>query len=206
MFQRLLNAIDDVGLLHVNRHFWHVCWPLLCVCWSFVRVFVVSNSVLPVGFHTYVVYNYVTEIAERRRSLFEMCARYRSAGYRSALHWRGWTNAGWMASLLQQMLAGWPHCCNCAMSRKYSCFCTTLRKTARCLLHHCILPASLQLRTGPTRATCSLGHANCEDSGSAIWKTWVEEEGRKLWGGGTERRSAGPSAFASVFSRRCRHA
>jgi len=85
-----------------------------------------------------------------------------------------------------RMLAGWPHCCNCAISRKYSCFCTTLRKTARCLQHHCIPPASLQLRTGPTRATWSLGHANCEDSRSAIWKTWVEEEGCKLWGGGLE--------------------
>ena len=54
------------------------------------------------------------------------------------------------------MLAGRYHGCNCVMGRcKCSCFCTTLRKKARCILHHCIPPASLQLRTGPTWATWS---------------------------------------------------
>jgi len=64
-----------------------------------------------------------TEIAERGRSVLVMRARYRSAGLTP--HQRGWTDAG-----------------------KCSCFCTTLREKARCILHHCIPPASLSYVRG----------------------------------------------------------
>jgi len=131
----------------------------------------------------------------------------------------------WLStSACGRMLAERYHGCNCVMGRcKCVCFCMTLRKNAHCILHHCIPPASLQLRTGPTWATWSSVHAICEDSGFATWKesgimmwdndkktmscSWVGKEGGRLWGEGarracllpTEGRSAGPSTFASVF-------
>jgi len=123
------------------------------------------------------------------------------------------------------MLAGRCHGCNCVMGCcKCYCFCTTLRKKARCILHHLYSSCLSQLRTGPAWATWSSGHAICEDSGSTVWKEsrimmWETlswscvgslGEGGRLWGGGwggvrracllpTEGRSAGPSTFASVF-------
>ena len=75
-------------------------------------------------------------LAERGRSVLVMRARYRSAGLTP--HQRGWTNAGWRH-----------HGCDCVMDRcKCSCFCTTLREKARCILHHCIPPASLSYAQG----------------------------------------------------------
>ena len=77
-----------------------------------------------------------TEIAQRGRSVPEMRARYISAGL--IPHQRGWTDAGWRH-----------HGCDCVMDRcKCSCFCTTLREKARCILHHCISPASLSYARG----------------------------------------------------------
>ena len=65
-----------------------------------------------------------------------MRACYRSAGLTP--HQRGWTDAGWRH-----------HGCNCVMDRcKCNCFCTTLREKARCILHHCIPPASLSYARG----------------------------------------------------------
>ena len=72
-----------------------------------------------------------TKIAERGRSVLVMRARCRSAGL--TLHQREWTDA-----------AGRYHGCNCVIDQcKCSCFYTTLRERARCILHHCTPPASL---------------------------------------------------------------
>ena len=47
------------------------------------------------------------------------------------------------------MLAGRFHGCNCVIDRcKCSCFCTTLREKARCILLHCIPPGSLSYARG----------------------------------------------------------
>jgi len=68
-----------------------------------------------------------TKIAERGRSVLVMRARCRSAGL--TLHQREWTDA-----------AGRYHGCNCVIDQcKCSCFYTTLRERARCILHHCSL-------------------------------------------------------------------
>ena len=79
-----------------------------------------------------------TEIAERGCSVLVMRARYRSAGL--ILHQRRWTDAGRY------------HGCNCViilMGRcKCNCFYVTLRKKARCILHHCIPPDSLSYAQG----------------------------------------------------------
>ena len=53
-------------------------------------------------------------------------------------HQRGWKDAGWTVSRLQLC----NDCCKCG------CFCMTLREKARCILHHCILPASLSYARG----------------------------------------------------------
>jgi len=124
------------------------------------------------------------------------------------------------------MLAGRFHGCNCVIDRcKCSCFCTTLRENARCILLHCIPPGSLSYARGHhglhiarvmlsvrtadplsgrrTGSWCGTAEKNHElfpgwEGGRevVVWRNRGNRRARLL---PMEGRSAGPSTFASVF-------